>query len=408
MKSIRKKLSIATCCLLSQGIATAAEIENDWETDSSLLYYSEVDRVSVTELTGLVKGAVSDSNAVILKAIFDTMSGATPTGAVRQSTPTFTGASGGGISPGASSASLASFDDTRMAINLDWKHNRSRLVDITYNGAISIENDYRSFSAGVQIDKDAEDLENKYTAGIAFTHDDVFRVGENATPAPLTLVSDDNFFGEGNKDSFDAIVGVTHIINRRTLSQFNLGYGSTNGYLTDPYKVFSVVGNTGVEVEQYYEGRPGSRTHYTLAGNLVHQLNTDEDIINAGYRFYTDDWKVDSHTISITYKNKLINNRFIEPTIRLYTQKQAYFYHNSIVNDPADLIPTSSILPRYVSADYRLDNMWDVTLGVTYGFSTSGDGTFRARIEYFYQSFDNSEFETNKAVIAQISYKQRF
>ena len=108
------------------------------------------------------------------------------------------------------------------------------------------------------------------------------------------------------------------------------------------------------------------------------------------------------------FKHKLTNNRFIEPKIRLYSQKKASFYHNAIVNDPADMTPTSSILPDYVSADYRLDDMWDITVGITYGVTTDANGVFRARIEYLYQSFDNSEFDTNKAVIAQISYKKRF
>jgi hypothetical protein len=92
MKPIRNKLSIATCCLLSQSVAATSEIDNAWETDSSLLYYSEDERVSVTKLIGTVKGIVSESDTATLKAILDTMSGPTPTGAVLQSTPSFTGA----------------------------------------------------------------------------------------------------------------------------------------------------------------------------------------------------------------------------------------------------------------------------------------------------------------------------
>jgi hypothetical protein len=287
-------------------------------------------------------------------------------------------------------------------------HHQHRWQDITYNGAVSVENDYRSFSGGAKIDKETENRNYKFTLGVAVTADEVFRVGDNATPAPLTRVVDDTFFGEGEKNTVDAIVGVTHAINRRTLGQLNLAYGSTKGYLSDPYKVFSVVGNTGVEVEQYFEGRPGSRKRTTLAANIIHQIYPGKDIIDASYRYYTDDWDVDSHTFKLAYKYKFKDQQFIEPYTRLYTQTKAYFYNNTIVNDPADLIPTSSILPDYVSADYRLDDMWDITLGATYGFSTDTNGKFRARIAYFYQSFDNAEFDTNKAIIAQVSYKKRF
>lgn len=408
MKSIRNKLSIATCCLLSQNVLAASEIDNAWEIDSSLLYYSEDERVSVTKLIGMVKRVVSESDSATIRAVLDTMSGPTPTGAVRQSTPSFTGASGGGISAGASTASLAHFDDTRVAMSLDWTHTHSRLLDITYSGAVSVENDYRSFSAGAKLEKETENHNYKFTFGVAATMDDVFRVGDNSTPKPLTLVVDNVFFGEGEKNSVDAIVGVTHVINRRTLGQLNLAYGSTKGYLTDPYKVFSVVGNTGAEAEQYYEKRPGSRTRTTLAGNIIHQLYPGKDIIDASYRYYTDDWDVDSHTFRVAYKHKYNSNQFIEPYVRLYTQTKAYFYQNSILNDPADLIPTSSILPDFVSADYRLDDMWDITLGTSYGFSTDTNGKFRARLAYFYQSFDNATFDTNKAIIAQVSYKKRF
>lgn len=408
MKHIRNKLSIASCTLLSQSALAATEIDNAWETDTSILYYSEDERVDVTKLIATVKGELSDSDGASIKAILDTMSGATPTGAVKQSTPSFTGASGGGISAGASTAALARFDDTRAAMSVDWKHTHDRTMNILYNGAVSIENDYRSYSIGATLEKETESRSDKFTLGLAFTMDEVFRVGENATPAPLTLVSDGIFFGEGEKDTIDAIVGLTHIINRRTIGQLNLTYGSTQGYLSDPYKVFSVIGNSGAEVEQYTEKRPGSRSRIILAANLNHQTYPANNIINASYRYYTDDWEVDSHTLSFSYNYKFGGAHFIEPSVRLYTQTKAYFYKNSITNDPADLIPTVSILPEYVSADYRLDDMSSYTIGATYGFSTSSDGKLRARLAFIHQTFDASEFDTNDAIVAQLSYRKRF
>ena len=408
MKKIRNKLSLATCSLLSQNAMSASEIDNAWKTDSSFLYYSEEERVSVRKIIGSVEGNLSETDAVSIRAVLDTMSGPTPTGAVIKSTPSFSGASGGGISAGSSSAALAHFDDTRAGLSVDWTHSYSRLMNVKYNGAVSIENDYRSFSAGATLDRETEDRAYKFTAGVAFTLDQVFRVGENATPAPLSLVEDGIFFGEGEKDSVDAILGVTHVINRRTIGQLNLTYGVTNGYLTDPYKVFSVVGDTGVEANQYFEARPGDRKRIILAANLNHQLFPSDNVINLSYRYYTDDWDVDSHTLSLAFNHEFKDKQFIEPELRLYTQTRAYFYHNEIVNDPTNGIPDASILPEYVSADYRLDDMTDVTLGFTYGFSTSTNGKLRARLAYLHQSFDHSEFDTNKAIIAQVSYSKKF
>ena len=95
MKSIRNKLSLATCSLLTTGNVSAEAIENAWEVDSSYLHYSEVDRVTVNKLVGFAKGYVSTKDTASIKVVFDSMSGATPTGAVINSVPSFTGASGG-------------------------------------------------------------------------------------------------------------------------------------------------------------------------------------------------------------------------------------------------------------------------------------------------------------------------
>ena len=58
MKSIRNKLSLATCSLLTTGNADAESIDNSWETDASYLNYSEVDRVTVNKQVGAAKGFV--------------------------------------------------------------------------------------------------------------------------------------------------------------------------------------------------------------------------------------------------------------------------------------------------------------------------------------------------------------
>jgi Mn-containing catalase len=52
--------------------------------------------------------------------------------------------------------------------------------------------------------------------------------------------------------------------------------------------------------------------------------------------------------------------------------------------------------------------MDSVTPGIRYGREVGKDGHLRARVEYMYQSFKASEFDTNKAIIFQIAYSKRF
>jgi Protein of unknown function (DUF3570) len=409
MKQIRERLYLATCSLLSHQLVQADVIDNAWKTDVSMLYYSEAERVDVNTLVGVATGVVASDDTATLRVVLDTMSGATPSGAVKKSSLTFTGASGGtGITPTGGSAALGQFNDTRVAVSLDWLHDYGRLIDLTYDAAFSVENDYRSFSGAIRMDEENSNRAYKFSAGISGTYDQVFRVGGNNTPVPLSRVSDQQFFGEGEKFSTDAILGVSHVINQRTLGQLNIGYSVVKGYLTDPYKVFSLTDAAGFEIEQYYEARPDSRRRFTLSANLNHQLYPENDVMHLQYRFYIDDWKISSNTLDYSLRHSYGEHEYLEPHLRLYNQTNAYFYQNSVITDPASSTPITDVIPQYTSADYRLDDMFDITIGMRYGKYTGSNGHFRARMEYLYQKFKHADFDTNKAIVLQLSYAKEF
>lgn len=416
MKFIKNKLTMATCTLLTQQSGSALAIENAWEIDTSLLHYAEDDdRVSVTKLVASVGGDVSDNDRVNIQTVLDTMSGSTPSGAVKSSggTNTTSGASGGGgtavTDPNASA--LAKFDDTRLANSLTWTHTHENNWTLDYNGAVSIENDYRSFSGAVTANKETAKKDYRFTIGLAGTYDQIFRVGAGNTPLPLTQIAANEMAGEGEKNTTDLILGVTRIINRRTVGQVNLAYSLSNGYHSDPYKVFSVVdisSNLPISDSSYYEGRPGSRQRTSLTFHLNHQTYPGNNIIHGSYRYYTDDWEVDSHTLDLNYRFNLANTHYIEPRIRLYQQSKAFFYQNAFyVNNVSGLDPTT-LFPQYISADYRLDDMTSITPGLRYGREVGNNGHIRARLEYMHQSYDNAEFDTNKAIILQLAYSKQF
>ena len=227
MKSIRNKLSLATCSLLTTGNAAAEAIENAWDLDSSYLHYSEVDRITVNKLIGSAKGFVSTKDTAAIKVVFDSMSGATPTGAVKNTNPlTSTGASGGtGPTGGGTAAPLAEFDDTRVAVSLDWTHEHTRTFNMNYNGAFSVENDWNSVSAAVTANKETAGRQMKFTLGAAVTYDEIWRLGSATTPDPLSRVEDNLFRGKGERSTTDIIAGITGIINRRTVAQLNVAFG---------------------------------------------------------------------------------------------------------------------------------------------------------------------------------------
>ncbi len=409
MKNIRNKLSLATCGLLSQHVASAAEIDNAWIVDSSVAHYSEKDRVAVNEFIANVKGVVSDTDTVNLKAILDTMSGATPSGSVKKSNLTYTGASGGSVSSGTSqTASLSRFDDVRAAMTLGWNHDFNRLNSINYNGTVSIEHDYQSFGGGATYKRSTADRRMEFSLGVAGATDRIFIVGTQSTPVPMSEVSKGQTYGEGSKNTVDMIAGVNFVINRRTITQINIAGSNIKGYLNDPYKIFSIVDSNGIEYNQYYESRPNSRIRKSITFKLNHQLYPSNNILSLSYRYYKDDWQVKSHTLDMLYNIHLSDKTHLIPHLRLYTQSHAYFYGNEFTRPPTDPIPISQELPQYFSADSRLDDMNSITGGMTLSQYIGDAGHLRTRLEYIHQSFKHAEYDVNSAWVFQMSYQKKF
>ncbi len=420
MKSIRNKLAIAACTVLSQGAQQAAATE----TDISHLFYSEADdRVLVNKTIAKFKAPLGGNNVISMEAVYDAITGATPTGAVEadkfveptdETAPaadivTVTTPSGGSIinigtnNPDApvipqSTPTLIEFDDTRIGVDLGLTHSYSRTLKINYGISTSLESDYEAYGGSVTIDKETFNRNLTFSAGIAGSYDTIFQ-SSGTTPGPRSNLKKSQFFGKGKKRGFEGMLGVSGVTNRRTVTQFNYSIKSQEGYLTDPYKLISMINADGAETDVYYESRPESRLQQTLYSALVHKLN-NKDVIHLSYRYYFDDWDINSHTIDYRHRKNFANGQHLEPHLRVYNQTAANFYQNNLNDD-------GQPLPEYVSADYRLDELSSVTIGAKYGIPAWG-GTLRFRLEYLYQSFSEAEFDTNKAVIFQASYKKKF
>ncbi|HEX5056401.1 MAG TPA: DUF3570 domain-containing protein [Gammaproteobacteria bacterium] len=399
--TIKQQLALATCGLLSQQQAAAEAVENDWVFDSSFLNYRESDdRVSVEKFIMDVSGNIAERDHVDLGVVLDTMTGSTPTGAVETSTvSSVTGTSGsGGFTASGAASAMAPFDDTRLAVKLDWDREASSSLHMIYGAAVSVENDYNSMGGSINIKKETADKLKSFTAGIAFSRDTISQTG-GVTPDPMSDVSDQRFFGEGERNTFELMGGVTGVVNERTVWQNNLTLSFSDGYHSDPYKVISVANDDDVELTRLYESRPDSRQRTAFYSKLVHQLRNGQTF-HLSYRYYSDDWDIKAHTVEYIHHFELAGGQYIEPNIRAYRQTKAEFFHRSL--------PLFSELPQYASADYRLDALTDYTLGVKFGKPVGDDSEIRARIEFFSQEAEDAVINENQAVFVQISYKKGF
>ncbi|MBI3775238.1 MAG: DUF3570 domain-containing protein, partial [Gammaproteobacteria bacterium] len=343
---IRESLTAATCTLLSIDAAHAGFFDYDslWNIDSAVLLYSEQNRVDVVEPVLQIKKEIGEGEFVTVKFVYDAMSGATPNGAAPTSTTqTFSSPSGESrYTTAARQLPLVSFTDARAAVSVDWELPLSRTLRSQYNVNFSRETDYSSMGASGSLLWDVNSKLTTLTAGVAANLDQVKPTGGMPTelspvmmtPAPTNRVTtreiEDGGEGGGSgggsktKNAYDILMGVTQVLTRRTLMQLNYSYGKSSGYLTDPYKIVSVVNSSGVTQSYLHEKRPDTRTRNTLYWKTVYHL--PEDVVHVSYRYYWDDWDIKSSTVDLTYRLQLGTHFYLEPHYRYYTQTAANFF----------------------------------------------------------------------------------
>lgn len=394
-KPIGASLAAATCGLLGALPATpvAAQETPGWEIDSSLLYYGEDDdRVTDVSLMASARRAFDEDRALSLTLTVDSLTGATPSGAVPASTvQTFTTPSGkDNYTVAAGAAPLDdSFLDTRVALSARWQAPLGEAMRWSAGFSASSEYDYLHLGLDGRLERDFNLKNTTAYVGVAYSQDDVDPVGGAPIPlAPMREVGNlSSKAGNDSKDLIDVLVGVTQVLSRRSLLEVSYSWGSSDGYLNDPYKFLSVVdsasgapvpGPAGSGLGLYvYESRPDSRTKQSLFAEWRHAFDRDSMAVN--FRYMTDDWGIDSATFEARYRWNISDRSYLEPQLRWYTQGAADFYRTVLFEGDA--------LPRHASADYRLADLDAWTVGAKYGHLTN-HGEFSVRLAYYRQEAD--------------------
>lgn len=407
---LTKKLSLAACTLLSISQTQAADTFYDF----SVLSYSESDnqnqdRVSVFEPVLSITQQNADDDFIKYDLVVDSLTGSSPNGANASSQPQNFGAftAPAGITPVDSR-----FNDERFALNISWMTPIDRLS--RYQGGVSFssESDYRSAGVSYSYFKDVNNKLTTLMMGGAFGYEasnpsggfnDPFSSiyttpATGNTPAAQTTTSasggggggggeDDeeefNLFPGKSKAIFDAIFGVSHVLNRYTLLNLNYGFSYVSGYQTDPYKLISVIDSSGLPVDYVWENRPDTRFKQTLKGTIVTAIG--EDSLHLDYRYYQDDWGIVTHTYDLKYNLELGNKLTITPHYRLSQQGKADFYVLSLNQGEAN--------PAYASADYRLSDMQTVTTGAMFAYHVNPGLTVSLNMEQITQSGDSTPAE---------------
>jgi len=406
--SVRLALAAASSSLLAG--AAHAEEKTPWLVDSALAVYSESDsRVTAVEPIVSLRKDMGGERTLGLKLTLDSLTGASPNGAIAANeVQTFTGPSGNGsYDAGKGKTPLdTEFKDTRTAIAISWEQPWGERNRVSFGGNISKEYDFTSAALSTAIARDFNNKNTTLSLGINLETDTIDAVG--GIPDPLTSLKvgqnpEHKSGGTENKTVNDFLLGVTQVMNRHWLTQLNLSVGSSSGYHSDPYKILSVLNTDGslatnpedANSKWYlYDSRPDSRSRQSLYwGNKIHLT---EDVIDISYRYYTDDWGIKSHTLDFRYRYEFGGNMYLEPHVRWYSQTAADFYH-LYLNKEVDTSSADSAI-AYASSDTRLGEFTGTTFGLKYGIELGRNNEFNIRVEQYTQTYKASAPATMTAL----------
>jgi hypothetical protein len=394
----RRRLMAASCALLSAGAARSQEpsaapahsgLLEDWSVDSALAYYHENGRVQAIEPVVDVSKVFADGQSLNLNVTFDALSGASPNGALPSHSPqTFTSPSGKAghvytIAPGQLPAD-PHYSDARFALGGNWTKPLTRVDALSLGGKFSVEDDFISATVEASIAHDFNDKNTTLSFGLSNEYDSLNPVGD--TPVPGSNFTSLVRTGRKSKDGVGALLGITQVMTRNWLSEFNLSVDRFTGYLNDPYKITSIIDSAGNTTGYEFESRPNQRlrksAYWENRVAWTSQVSTALSL-----RYMSDDWAVRSDTAQLHLRWSLSNReRYIEPTFRWYRQTAANFYTPFILD-------TAKQSTGFESADSRLSAFHALTYGVKYAQKLPGLGgrpesEFSVRAEYYQETFN--------------------
>ncbi|NNM53080.1 MAG: DUF3570 domain-containing protein [Pseudomonadales bacterium] len=436
---IRDRLSWATCVLLTGLAAQASEgdggdsgdtgdsADESWgggdttatsSADIGGLYYQEdAGRVAVAEGVAAIKNVQEDESAWNLHLTVDSLSGGSPNGALpSRAAQTFANPSGHSLqatqvvqTPGgvqtcttASGSAYAcgstaggssvqanptlytvapgalpldkTFHDQREAVSLSYMTPPGPTSHWTAGGDYSHEMDFQSMSVNASWAQDFDEKNTTLTLGTNLEYDTNNPVG--GTPVPLSNYTTFSRQGNLSKSVGDILLGLTQVMTRRWLTEFNIAVDNSQGYQNDPYKVVSGLDAQGNVVGYIYENRPTRRFKRSLFWDNRYAF--DEDTLDLSMRYMSDDWGIHSETADVHYRSEIGDSgQFVEAHYRWYHQTAASFYRLYVVQGQPYL--------KYVSADPRLGEFSAQTLGFKYGYAFDKDSEVSLRVERYQQ-----------------------
>ena len=231
--------------------------------------------------------------------------------------------------------------------------------------AYSKEHDYTSRALGVDARWSSDDNNRTWTLGYGTASDII-----------------DNTYSGGSvvnqhKHTHEIMAGVTQVLTPTDIAQFNLTRSLGKGFYDDPYKAF--------------DQRPNQRNAWISLARWNHHLAQFDASVRSSYRYYSDTFGVQSHTVGVEWVQPVGKWTFT-PGARYYSQSAARFYLDPVLNAQGQYDQMSAFsraitqLGSDQSTDQRLAAFGAVTLSMKLAYAFTPSTAVDFKLEDYRQS----------------------
>lgn len=272
------------------------------------------DRMSVRSPSLYALVPLSDTLTVEGSLVYDSVSGASPL-----HHDTVSGASGRGIGDYRSAA------DAKLT-----KYFGGSAIAV--GAAYSREQDYISRAASFEWRTWSADRNRTYAIGVGAAKDRID--APEGVNGPVL---------DQPRETYDYLLGITQVLDARSLVESSLTWSAGRGYYADPYKL--------------HDTRPDRRRIFAWLTHYNRYFPARDATLRLAYRYLDDSFGDRSHMLEASWVQALPNGFTLTPTLRYLTQSAARFYR-----DPP--LPEGFVPGELYTADERLSAFGAVTLGL--------------------------------------------
>ncbi|MDX9853644.1 MAG: DUF3570 domain-containing protein [Tenuifilaceae bacterium] len=258
-------------------------------------------------------------------------------------------------------SSGASKSDVLSSVKVGFSHssdNRNRILGV--NASFSSEFDYFSFGVGASYSM----LFNEKNTELSFKANAFFDKWSRIYPVELRDNPSFIPLSNDNRNSYSAGVVLTQVLGENLQGALAADVVYQEGLLSTPFQrvYFSDIPDVflqGFHLAEDIERLPGSRVKVAVGGRLHYYVN-QYLVFRSFYRYYSDDWGIQSSTATVELPVKLTDKFTLYPYYRFYNQSATEYFapYNQHVSSA-----------QFYTSDYDLSNFVANQYGMGFSYT---------------------------------------